>query len=370
VNRDISEPISPIQFTLLLHSVPHLGEKTLTRLLRYNARLRIMPGECLLLSADHWQTQYDLDPRAATFLVEHRAELLDKSAELARAARAAQISVLTCESMTYPTRLERYDDAPPPILYALGNLPLTGNGLTNEPLQRNSADSEQKQVGKHSDTGIGAALFTFTIAVSNGASPAALTRQDEIAKQLIECGGIPVTGHDRAPYKRLALSAQRLNRPTIYVFDCGLREAMGPEFDRPPFAAARIRDLIFDTKRDLALSPFRFDDHSLGANNRRRDRMIFALAQIIIAVDVGAGGGMEAECRRAHEQGVPVYAVPQGGRAGNETLLALGCDPLPESVEQITAQMRIAPRPAKTDRSRTDETAEVAERPINTDFRY
>ncbi len=370
MNRDSSEPISPIQFTLLLHSVPHLGEKTLTRLLRYNARLRITPDECLLLSTEHWQTQYDLDPRAAAFLVEHQAELLDKSAELARAARHAKISVLTCESMTYPTRLERYDDAPPPILYALGNLSLTGNGLSSATPKRNSVAAGQSQAGNHSVTDTASARFTFTIAVSNGSPPAALIRQDEIARTLIEHGGVPVTGHDRAPYKRLALSAQRLNRPTIYVFDCGLREAMGPEFDRPPFAAARIRDLIFDTKRDLALSPFRFDDHSLGANNRRRDRMIFALAQVVIALDIAAGGGMETECRRALEQGVPVYVVPQGGRAGNAALLALGCDPLPERVEQIAAQAESATRLPKAGRSRLDETAGVAERPINTEFRY
>ena len=41
-------------------------------------------------------------------------------------------------------------------------------------------------------------------------------------------------------YKRLALTAQRQNRSVCYVFDRGLREALGPQFDRPPFSAARI----------------------------------------------------------------------------------------------------------------------------------
>ena len=120
--------------------------------------------------------------------------------------------------------------------------------------------------------------FTFSIAVSNGASAESLARLDQLATELSAAGGVPVTGHDRTPYKRMALAAQRLNRPTIYVLDRGLREALGPEFDRPPFAAARIRDAFFDRERDLALSPFRLDDHSLGANNRRRDALIFALS--------------------------------------------------------------------------------------------
>jgi hypothetical protein len=295
---------------LLLHSVPYLGEKTLTRLLHTNARLRVAPEEFLALSALEWRTRYELDLRSIGYLEVRHKELLVQSADLARVARAHDLHVLTCESMTYPQALERFDDAPPPILYALGDTELVNTG-------------ELRRRGH----------FTFAVGVSNGAAAETLVRQDQIAAGLVLAGGIPVTGHDRASYKRLALSAQRLNRPILYVLDRGLREALGSEFDRPPFAAARIREAVFDRQRDLALSPFRLDDHSLGANNRRRDRMIFALADLIVALDVKAGGVMEAECRRAHEQGRPVWAA-EGGREGNAALLAAGCVPLPPEAER------------------------------------
>ncbi len=305
--RENKDAISPTQFVLLLHSVPYLGEKTLTRLLRYNALHRVTPEECLAFTADTWQRQYELDPRAADHLCLHQQELLMQSAELARTVRAHKLHVLTCDSLTYPTRIERFDDSPPPILYALGSIALL-----------DGAESARLP-----------ARFTFTTAISNGAAPAALDQQDCIAAELISAGGIPVTGHDRIPYQRLALASQRLDRPVVYVLDRGLREALGAEFDRPPFAAARIRDTVFDPIRDLALSSFRLDDHGLGANNRRRDRMLFALADIVIAIDVSAGGGMEKECKRAREQSRSVFVAP-GGRAGNSRLLAVGCVPLPD----------------------------------------
>jgi hypothetical protein len=316
VAREGTVSLSQTQFVLLLHSVPYLGEKTLTRLLHTNMRLRITPEEFLALAPEEWLTRYEIDPRAADYLARQQAELLVLSGELARNVRAHDVQVLTCESMTYPQPLERYDDAPPPILYTLGNMQLLDVG-------------ELRAQGR----------FTFTVAVSNGAPAESLLRLDQIAASLVQVGGVPVTGHDRAPYKRLALAAQRLNRPILYVLDRGLREALGPEFDRPPFAAARIREAVFDVRRDLALSPFRLDDHALGANNRRRDRMTFALADLVVAIDVNAGGAMEAECLRSREQGRSVW-VAAGGRGGNAALLAAGCAPLLEEPERTAAILR------------------------------
>lgn len=308
-----AEPISQTQFILLLHSVPQIGEKALTRLLRLNAQRRLTPEECLTLSAAEWKRRYELHPKAAVSLETDRETLLARSAETARLLRAHSLHLLTVESAAYPTRLERFDDAPPPILYALGNLSLLDLVY---PIK-------------------GSRRFTFTVAVSNGATPATLTQQDAIAAALVKAGGIPVTGHDRPPYQRLALAAQRQDRPIIYVLDRGLREALGPEFDRPPFAAARIREAVFLPERDLALSPFRLDDHAIGANNRRRDRLIFALSDVIVALDVRAGGGMAGECLRAQKLGKQVFAA-EGGRDGNAALLEAGCLPLP-AVERLSA---------------------------------
>jgi predicted Rossmann fold nucleotide-binding protein DprA/Smf involved in DNA uptake len=297
--------MSPTELLLLLHSIPHVGEKALARLIRLAAQQRLTPEMFLSMSGADWQARFDLHPEAASALESQRDTLAARAAELARSLRTFQIQLLSVESATYPSRLIRNDDAPPPLFYALGSLALLDWSYTAE-------------------------RFTFTIAASNGANSETLDRLDRLSSEMVTGGGVPVTGHDRAPYQRLALAAQRRNCPTIYVLDRGLREALGPQFDRPAFAAARIRDAVFDTGRDLALSPFRLDDHSIGANNRRRDAIVFALADVIVALDIRAGGAMAESCLRAGKQGRAVY-VAEGGREGNGALLAQGCALLPST---------------------------------------
>src|SRR5689334_12829906 len=124
MSRESAAAVSPAQFLLLLHSVPHIGEKALARLLRLNAQQRLLPEACLTLSAAEWKDRYDLQARAAAYLTENRDALLAKSAELAKLVRAQSLHLLTLESAAYPPRLERHDDAPPPILYGLGDLTL------------------------------------------------------------------------------------------------------------------------------------------------------------------------------------------------------------------------------------------------------
>lgn len=317
-NPDL-EPVGTTQFLLLLQSVPHLGEKALIRLLSGSAQRRLTAEDILNLPADHLQNELELDPRAASYLIEHRADLLQQSAALAKTLRAQSLQLVSITGAAYPVRLERYCDVPPPLIYTLGNLALLDSSI-----------QEDAVPGR----------FTFTIALSRKASSASLIRLDEIATQLAAAGGVPVTGHDRPEYQRLALAAQRRNLPTIYVFDRGLREALGPQFDRPPFAAARIRDAVFDLERDLALSPYRLDDHCIGDNNRRRDSIVFALSDLVIALDINASGAMCAECIRAFEQGKPVYAAT-GGRSGNAALREASVPVLPHD----EALMEILPSP-------------------------
>ncbi len=295
--------MSPTELLLLLHSLPHVGEKALARLLRLAAQQRLTPEMFLSMSSSEWQTRCDLHPDTTRALETERDALIARSAEMARSMRMHHVQLLSVESATYPSRLVRNDDAPPPLIYAIGSLALLDWTYTSE-------------------------RFTFTLAVSNGNAPSSLDHLDRLATELSAVGGVPVTGHDRAPYQRLALAAQRRNCPTVYVLDRGLREALGPQFDRPPFAAARIRDITFDGGRDLALSPFRLDDHSIGANNRRRDSIVFALSDLLVALDVRAGGAMYEACLSAAKQNRPVF-VAEGGRDGNAALLAMGVAPLP-----------------------------------------
>jgi predicted Rossmann fold nucleotide-binding protein DprA/Smf involved in DNA uptake len=304
----------------MLHALPGVGEKTLAALLREIRRSGLSAGEILALTPDETIQRLGLKPETADHLYTHRRALVEAAAETARALREFPLTVLALDSATYPDRLTRNEPSPPPVLYLLGNAALL---------------SDRSEAG-----------FTFTIAVSNGADQAALSRLDSLASKLCAFGGIPVTGHDRAPYQRMALAAQRGGLPTVYVFDRGLRDCLGPRFDRPPFASARIREAAFAWERDLAISPFRIDDHCLGANNRRRDDLVFALADRIVALDVKAGGAMMEGCRAALAAKRPVY-VAEGGREGAGALQAAGAVLLPADAGE--AARIVAGGEARTD---------------------
>ncbi len=307
------------QLLLLLQSVPHIGEKALLRLIAGSAQRRLTAEEILSLSATQLQDELELDPRAAAYLSTHREALLQSSAETARTLRAYPIEVVSCAGASYPVRMERWADIPPPVVYALGNRALLNISTANP-------------------VGLPPRWFTFTIAASRKASAASLKLIDELATDLAVLGGVPVTGHDRPEYQRLALAAQRKNLSTVYVFDRGLREALGPQFDKPPFAAARIRDVEFDLNRDLALSPYKLDDHCIGANNRRRDSIVFALSDLVIAADVRSEGAMLEETLRAFEQGKPVFTV-DGGREGSKLLIERGVPALP-AIDAVVGMVR------------------------------
>ncbi len=304
--REDREQISAVTFALMLRMVPQIGEKTLGRLLRTGLSQQISPEDFLSLPSAIWRSQFELDKRTVSILEAERTTLPGKALEMARFLRLSEVQLITCMSVSYPDRMERFDDSPPPMLMAKGDIRLFS------PEDRNG--------------------FTFTVAISRGHSPFSLDKQEEVSNSLIAQGGIPVTGHDRIPYQRLALTAQRQNRPVLYLLDRGLREVLGPEMDRPPFAAARIREQTFNSERDLMVSPFRLDDHSLGSNNRRRDRLVAAMSDIIVAVDVSPEGEMLGLCRRAQAQGKAVVACSEG-RGGCSTLLREGAVPLTKSID-------------------------------------
>jgi hypothetical protein len=104
------------------------------------------------------------------------------------------------------------------------------------------------------------------------------------------------------------------------VMDRGLRHGFGGDLHRDVFAAARIWNPVYDPSRDLALSPFGLDEHGTGGNNRRRDELVFALADAVVVGFVRPGGRMEAACEAARARGVTRIAATA---SAEEALAAL-----------------------------------------------
>lgn len=274
----------PSRFALLLTCVPQLGERQVALVLHQWARSRVSVDEFLSTSAEKLQREWALSSQAATALTSPDAMWRRRFEQLDAFVRRYGVQVLTSQHQLYPLALESFCEHPPPVLFA------------------------------HGQTGLLQDRWRFAVACSRGAPHLALESVDEIAQQAIREGGIPVTGHNTNPYQRVALAAIRQERPSITVLDRGLIDALGEGLSRPLFATARLYELEFRADRDLVLSPFPLDAGSLGLHNQRRDELVFALADVVFAVWIRAGGVMEKLCLRAKELGkrIEVWKAPDG----------------------------------------------------------
>lgn len=300
------------QFAVMLHLIPYLGPAGITRLLSEIPRgnpddsIDLSLFRAWNMSADTLRREYKLHPQAADCLSEQKEKILSSSAEITSAVRNLGIQVITTIDPDYPTLIREYYDTPPPILYAYGNLALL---------------REKK----------------FAIVSSSSISNRSAEISRELAGTLSDQGLVAVTSHNTHPYQVVGLAAKSRNAPVILVLDRGILSAFPQGLDWEPVAQARIWNLHFDRNRDLVISSFRLYDHWIGANGRERDKMVFALADVVIAVDIRPDGVMQQECLRARRKGREVYVYqPADGKLqdGNANLLEKGCDPIPSEWAQ------------------------------------
>lgn len=272
----------PARFALLLTCVPQMGEAQIARVLQHWARSQTSVDEFLRLPPEVLQQEWGITPQAAEALAGNRWR--KRFEQMDTLVRRHGVHVLTAQHRLYPLALESFCEQPPPVLFAHGRVELLQEG------------------------------WRFAVACSRGAPQIALEAVDEITQRAIREGGVPVTGHNTPPYQRTALAAIRQEHPSITLLDRGLVSALGEGLNRPLFATARLYELEFRTDRDLVLSPFPLQVGSVGLHNQRRDELIFALADVIFAVWIRAGGVMERLCRRAKELGkrIEVWKAPDG----------------------------------------------------------
>jgi predicted Rossmann fold nucleotide-binding protein DprA/Smf involved in DNA uptake len=302
------QPITRTRLVLMLHSVPHLGPRGIARVLSEVSEIKtetLDPDELRFWrsSAAVLREEYKFHPEAADCLSLEKPRLMAVGAELARAVDAMKIRVITSIDADYPSALLDDDRNPPPVLYAHGNL-----GLLRD--------------------------RKYAVLGSANVGPEGLEIIREFSGILSDEGLAAVTSHNTDAYQVAGVAAKSRNAAIAVILDRGLMSAFPRGLQWEPVPQARIWDLRFDPERDLALSAFRLYDPWIGANARERDRMVFALADVVVAVEVRAGGVMERECARANVAGREVYVYapdkmrPEGG---NSSLIGRGCTPIPGS---------------------------------------
>lgn len=290
------EQASLVHLVLLLMDTPGVGSRCVASVLRRVAVLRTPAEAVIHAPLNVMVEEYGLSRTQAgnfTAAVKQRRPAVR---EMERWLNRNGVAVVTLADASYPQRLLNRMETPPPVLFLYGEA-----GLLDATL--------------------------FAVANSNGTPEDVLMAYDRAAWDASKDGLVLVTGHNRLEYQRPALAVRRNGGPVCTVLDRGLVHGFGGDLTRPLFAAARIWSCVFDVRRELAITPFALHDHGIGANNRKRDELVFSLADIIYAGFLRRGGRMEHYCTQAASGGAVVHrirAVPfapasEGGSAPAST---------------------------------------------------
>lgn len=214
------------------------------------------------------QDRYGLQATVARNLADQIEQAREKAAEVFERALELGIVLLVPGDPDYPARLHEFYDDEPPLLYACGNVALLG---------------------------------TACVALVNSAKPSAETLEHTLglARRLAEAGQTLVAGAESPSYNVVGLAAKQCGGGAITVLQQGLFTALKAGPQREPAPLARVLGEPRDPGRSLLVSPFRLDGRWQKGNGPRRDKLVFALAERIVAIEVRADGTMEGLCREA-----------------------------------------------------------------------
>jgi len=287
---------------LMLTRVPGLGSKGITAILRDCHHRRVPIRSVFGMPEEELHSRYKLRPDTARRMASDHESIGDAAKLLEKALDGHQVQVIPITAPNYPRGVIRHFQTPPPILFAYGSLP---------------------------------AVQGPSVAVISSGSPTpwALEVTAATASAAAVAGASIVTGHNRPAYQEAALAGKRLGTPVVVALDRGILCAFRGDLSREMFAAARIYGYEFPGHRDLVLSPFRPEDHWVGHHNRVRDALVVALASVVVAVEVRAGGVMHAQCVRAKQCGKRVLVcdpgIPWPEASGNTAMIDAGFEHVP-----------------------------------------
>lgn len=273
-----------MQAALAWWSLPRVGEKTLQALLDHAREARSS-------LAGIWESSHEdlaqIVPLAAPTREALRSSapaLWERAGTDADAIRSCGVELLSPDDPDCPAALReahRRSGRRWPLVFAYGAL-----GLLEEP--------------------------RVALVSSRGVTPAGLAATDALADALARRDVVLVTSPNREAYQASATAAKRQAGPAVLILDRGIADAFPGGLEREPVASARVWDTAFDPDVQLLLSPFGWRHHWTARSGKRRDTLLFDLADAVVAVDVQPDGTMDQECRRALQHGRPVFVLDRG----------------------------------------------------------
>lgn len=277
-----------------LAELPRVGERRLLRMQEMARGRRVALSSVVGLPLHSWARDYGLPLPARERLERDGFWHTAHCRALVARLHACGARVCARGEPTYPERWADRGDPAPPLVYLFGAAELL----------------HRPAVALLASRGVTAQTVTATVHVAQRAA------FDGFA---LAVGGMKATHRIAAATGRAAGAAR------LVVLDRGLFAAFGgqPAFDPFGLGPGRTR---FDPGASLVLSVFRPNDHATPRNGRRRDGLIAALGDIVVAVSARPGGEVERICLRALDHGQCVL----NWHGDNPSLRAAGAIPIDE----------------------------------------
>ncbi len=303
INSDLcpEAAVDPIR-CLMLHCVPHLGEKAIFRILQAHIQEGVPLENFFQQNQQEYEQKYGLHRRSVDYLVHGRHLIQQQARQLLEEINLRDIKILTPWDTGYPQRFSATLEVSPPLLYLRGD-----EALLSCP--------------------------AAAVVSSTDISPEGLSYALAAARALTASGHTLVTSRYRGVYNLSWQASLEAARPAIMVLDRGiLAEHTGPEWS--------------PKRRDLELSVFRPHDAWIGHKSARRDQLIFALSDVVVAVELRPGGKIDRECRRALRLGRRVLLTAEKGADSSlRHLLDAGAEPfdpaqMPGSLQRVLGGQR------------------------------
>ena len=281
--------------TLMLSELPHVGDKVAARILALNRARRHGLSTFLRLPEAVLRDDYKLHAAAVMRLCGQRAAYETRCRWLLDQFAAAGGSVALVDDPAYCERLRQRLTPAPAVLYSYG---------APEVFQ----------------------APTLAVLNSRTISEHAVTASLAVVRAAAAQGFTLVGGGMKTGYRIAAVAGRAAAAPRAIVLDRGILATFGARLDRDPFGFGPGRGAL-DAQRTLVLSPFRLLDHATPRNGQRRDELIVALADVVVAVHARPGGQIERVCLEALDRGQCVLSW-YGENAG---LVAAGATAIAEA---------------------------------------
>lgn len=277
---------------VMLMELPRVGDRLAMRILERNRARRHHLDTFFRLPPSLLHDEYGLPAETIRRIAFDGAEHEARCRWLLEQLHRIGGRLWCLQDASYPAALRERLNPSPPIVYTVGAVDvLVGPRL--------------------------AVLSSRSVTESSVAATLAVVRA------AAEQGFTLVGGGMKATYRIAAVAGRAADAPRVIVLDRGVFASFGGQFGQDPFGFGPDRSML-RLDRTFVLSAFRPMNHAVPHNGRRRDEIVAALADIIVAVHARPGGEIERVCLAAIDRGQSVlswYGENAGLVAAGATVL-------------------------------------------------